>query len=1078
MVSTFHRARLASTCAIVAGALALSTVTAFAQLDPLAFVKRLPPTVIVVLDTSFTMLTDGDGHYYDPNTYFTANDPAVAAAMGVGTAARYRRIYRSLQFQSANKYEAPDIVAVPDSAAGYSDFYNVTRYEIAKSGIAHAVNENANARFRWGLVKLRQSNAAWRVPPTCDKPVYITANAALQALSDSNPCSAGSTGRYGIYAPSINVANYSLESVGDAVVVAAAANTAGTIATKLGRPLNDAAALIPAGGDAPGVVDRPITHALEDAKAQAIAAIAADSAVNRPYRNTIVVLVTGGRDAGNGAYESTHDPVTTASTFASVTTSGVTHRIPIYVAAVKPAVADESELEDIADASGGRYFKVTDAAGVARVVNLAVQAGFARVAEFDLSKASEFTTSPPVIGTVNLVSANDSSGASLPHTSITTPPPDVTAIPQRNNFMLTAGFALGPVTGSPSLSPGFDGRMRAFRTFKPEADATKPSGWKFVKDGTRLWPDVDGRPETAGVARLPIDPDTRNIFTYVPGSGMVSFTVANAATLSPHLGGADPATLIPFVRQQPLGAIIGSMPAIMDPPSLDPPPDEDYGYPDAPGTYAGDHRDRRSIIWVGANDGMLHAFDARTGFEVWAFVPYNLLPKLRTLLDGHPMEQFEYFVDSSPKLAEAKVGGAWRTLLLFGQGYGGVFYQCFDVTEAGMGGPSPDSDSYAGVLSSFNSPSRVTYLWSFPDYSNFDTTIDMTFTGVDTLTGGRIRFYGDLGTTATAAEKSVGFTWSAPAIGPLNMDRTVNVAIAASGYFPPVEDLLPNRGASSARAGRTMYLINLETGRLLGNESGTACSGTGCIDMGEVTSNTRKNAVQADPTAAASSNSPVVTKAYIGDLDGKYWRLNFGVTGALTKAEMYDANQPIYGSSALMLVGSSQPYMFFATGSDSLPPTAPGGTGTFKMIGLKDNGSSASVSFTQNMASVTNSGGLASGERPTTSPSVAGDLVFFTTVSEDGTKPYQDFSSKLYAFTFLGGAAYDTNGDGKLSKTESPLVTTLAGRASAPFIVDQHLWVAASGTTGTTIEGFGDPEDFNNGVGQVGVRVLSWRELR
>ena len=35
------------------------------------------------------------------------------------------------------------------------------------------------------------------------------------------------------------------------------------------------------------------------------------------------------------------------------------------------------------------------------------------------------------------------------------------------------------------------------------------------------------------------------------------------------------------------------------------------------------------MIWVGANDGMLHGIDARLGKEVWAFIPFNLLPKLQ-----------------------------------------------------------------------------------------------------------------------------------------------------------------------------------------------------------------------------------------------------------------------------------------------------------------------------------------------------------------------------------------------------------------------------------------------------------------
>ena len=74
------------------------------------------------------------------------------------------------------------------------------------------------------------------------------------------------------------------------------------------------------------------------------------------------------------------------------------------------------------------------------------------------------------------------------------------------------------------------------------------------------------------------------------------------------------------------------------------------------GTFAGTYKNRRSLIFVGANDGMIHAIDARTGYEVWAFIPYNLLPKLRALNDGQPVEQFDYFVDSSPKLAEVKIG--------------------------------------------------------------------------------------------------------------------------------------------------------------------------------------------------------------------------------------------------------------------------------------------------------------------------------------------------------------------------------------------------------------------------------------
>jgi hypothetical protein len=96
----------------------------------------------------------------------------------------------------------------------------------------------------------------------------------------------------------------------------------------------------------------------------------------------------------------------------------------------------------------------------------------------------------------------------------------------------------------------------------------------------------------------------------------------------------------------------------------------------------------------------------------------------------------------------------------------------------------------------------------------------------------------------------------------------------------------------------------------------------------------------------------------------------------------------------------------------------------------------------------------------------------------------------LYAVTFIGGPAYDTNGDGVLTATTSgkggkkgatgaavdstKIFSASATRATAPFIVDQHLVFSVNGK----IEMFGDPKDFNNGVGQAGVRVLSWRTVR
>src|SRR6266542_3772052 len=607
---------------------------------------------------------------------------------------------------------------------------------------------------------------------------------------------------------------------------------------------------------------------------------------------------------------------------------------------------------------------------------------------------------------------------------------------------------------------------------------------------------MDGRATLAEIARTAPDPNNQHIYTYVPngsgGGSLVAFTTANATTLASAMGtGTNTAGLITYVRSQPIGAIIGSTPALMDPPSLDPPPDDDYGRTDAAGTFAGDHKDRRAIIFVGANDGMMHAIDARTGYEVWAYIPYNLLPKLQTLVDGQPIEQFDYFVDSSPKIAEVKLNGHWRSLLIFGEGPGGIFYQCFDVTEAGMGVDPALGDLSAvnSLLATLDAPNEsITFKWAYPNYTDFDPTSINTFTLYDNTSGGRLKLWGDLKSTAPYASKTVGFTWSDPAVGALDAARTVNAVIVGSGYFPDIETQIPARGAAAPKAGNALYLFDADTGALLGNATGTTCatitsgvvSNSGCVNIGDVAANGRKNAIQADPSAAGASGSNIVSKAYVGDIDGKYWRFNFTSAGRITADLMADTGVPIYASSALLFVGTSDVYMFFSTGSDLLSVKTPGGTGTFRLYALKDNAPAAgsTTKFSIDLTTVTSTNGVATGERPSASPSVAGDIVFYTTNSQSAATPCADFTSNLYAVTYAGTAAYDANNNGRIDTNESKIAKTLAGRATAPFIVDQHLYFGTAGDTGSNLQSFGDPEDYNNGIGQVGVRILSWREIR
>jgi len=94
---------------------------------------------------------------------------------------------------------------------------------------------------------------------------------------------------------------------------------------------------------------------------------------------------------------------------------------------------------------------------------------------------------------------------------------------------------------------------------------------------------------------------------------------------------------------------------------------------------------RRPVVWVGANDGMVHAFDATegnaaSGSELYAFVPMTaVLNGLVNVAD--PDYQHRYFVDGDMAIADIYTGGAWKTVLVgtMGRGAPGVF--ALDVTN-------------------------------------------------------------------------------------------------------------------------------------------------------------------------------------------------------------------------------------------------------------------------------------------------------------------------------------------------------------------------------------------------------------
>ncbi|MES2317715.1 MAG: PilC/PilY family type IV pilus protein [Pseudomonadota bacterium] len=82
---------------------------------------------------------------------------------------------------------------------------------------------------------------------------------------------------------------------------------------------------------------------------------------------------------------------------------------------------------------------------------------------------------------------------------------------------------------------------------------------------------------------------------------------------------------------------------------------------------------RGTTVYVGANDGMLHAFAAADGAELFAYVPRALVAALAGSAD--PAFLARPFVDGSAGQGDALINGRWRTVLVSGMGMGarGVF---------------------------------------------------------------------------------------------------------------------------------------------------------------------------------------------------------------------------------------------------------------------------------------------------------------------------------------------------------------------------------------------------------------------
>ncbi|MDR1546095.1 MAG: hypothetical protein LBU12_05165 [Deltaproteobacteria bacterium] len=136
-----------------------------------------------------------------------------------------------------------------------------------------------------------------------------------------------------------------------------------------------------------------------------------------------------------------------------------------------------------------------------------------------------------------------------------------------------------------------------------------------------------------------------------------------------------------------LGDVINSKPVLAGAPAFA----YDTLYGDASyASFRSQKGGRRLTAYFGANDGMLHAVNLgffgsladgapgygpgpgvqhELGAEMWAYVPKSALPHLKWLAD--PDYLHAYYVDMKPLLADIRINGTWRTILVGGLRLGG-----------------------------------------------------------------------------------------------------------------------------------------------------------------------------------------------------------------------------------------------------------------------------------------------------------------------------------------------------------------------------------------------------------------------
>ena len=255
---------------------------------------------------------------------------------------------------------------------------------------------------------------------------------------------------------------------------------------------------------------------------------------------------------------------------------------------------------------------------------------------------------------------------------------------------------------------------------------------------------------------------------------------------------------------------------------------------------------RSPMVYVGANDGMLHAFDADTGVEVFAYVPNAIYSNLVDLTN--PARSHKFYVDGAISTVDAFVGGSWKTVLVGSLRGGGQGIYAIDVTN-----PSAFSAESTAA-------SKV--LWEFTDSdTNSGSAINSNF------------------------DADLGYTFGRASIVRLHNGKWA--AVFGNGYNNTVDNDNDGANSDSTTGNAVLYIVDLETGNLIRKID----TGKGSSD--DLTLNNYPNGLS-EPALVDFDGDSIVDFAYAGDLQGNLWKFDLTDTDAASWSVAH--SQPLFNA--------------------------------------------------------------------------------------------------------------------------------------------------------------------------------------